>query len=141
MADCPECIPKHLMNETNPADRAPMLCDLQPPSIPNEPSATMTSAQMKEVDEAFALFDYSEKGFLDLYEVKVMIGELINTYFSVLATAAFGCHGIDNATLDRYGSKITLGLASLCTLRSGRGAWRSVDVVFELCLRCDTYTL
>lgn len=67
----------------------------------------MTSAQMKEVDEAFALFDYSEKGVLDLYEAKVILGEIVSK-FSVLVTIMSGCHGVDNATLDRYGNKITL---------------------------------
>ena len=42
----------------------------------------LTSAQKKEVDEAFAIFDYASTGTLNLYEVKVGVSGAI--YYSFL---------------------------------------------------------
>lgn len=47
-----------------------------PQQASDEPSTPLTPAQMKEVDESFALFDYSETGTLNLHEVKVIRGTI-----------------------------------------------------------------
>lgn len=47
------------------------VCDQTSQQASEEPSTPLTPAQMKEVDESFAVFDYSETGTLNLHEIKV----------------------------------------------------------------------
>ncbi|CAN0102794.1 unnamed protein product [Ascophyllum nodosum] len=51
---------------------------LRAPPKSTEPQVfdPLTSAQKKEVDEAFAIFDYASTGTLNLYEVKVLMRSL-----------------------------------------------------------------
>lgn len=81
----------------------------------SDASVPLTTAQKKEVEEAFGLFDYAKTGVLDLHEVKVRGKCHFEIGTSSIQLPAWGvknvrCHAFSSASrciLSKYRDAIT----------------------------------